>query len=104
MFYTFFVELEEAIKYVKSKFEKEDYTETNHYKEQCVSREIELEEVRNILKKNKIKGFEEQNKYKYKATMEYTPDKDLILILNIDKEQLKLITVFPQYSSKRMRK
>lgn len=98
------MDLEKIIHFIIKCLRNNNYKETKHFREKCKERELDIENIRNILKKNKILGLEEQNKNLYKIFIYYNKTKDLIIIINTAYSKIKLLTVFIQDSLRRKRK
>jgi len=83
---------------------KKDFVEAVHFKDQCSERNLDLDEIRELIKKNKILGIIEQNENLYKVWFFYKTGKDLNMILRIlPGKRLRLITLFPCKIERRIR-
>lgn len=81
-----------------------NYTETNHFKEQCEARNLNSNEVIRIIKETQILGIVKQDEELYKVWFEFEKEKDLNIIIKIlPNEKLKFVTIFPCYSARRKR-
>lgn len=67
---------------------------TKHFKDRCSERDLELDKVKEFIKKAKIKGFINQEEDNYKVILEWDSNKDLNIFLNFHKRDgLHLKTV-----------
>ncbi len=99
------MEITEVLDIVKDVSE-ENIKESKHFKDKCENRELNKEEVLEIIQENKVVGVEEQDEEEslYKITFYFTDRKDLNVVIKIlSEDKIKLITVFPSYSERRKR-
>jgi len=96
------MDLTEALTKIKKNLKKAQ--ETNHFKEKCEERGLDIQKIKNIITNQKILGIIEQNKNLYKIWYEYTESKDLNIVINImTNNRIKLVTLFPCLIERRKR-
>jgi hypothetical protein len=99
------MDLEKALKIIKKCLNK-NFLESMHFKSVCKDRNLEIEDIRRLIKKNKILGIINQNEKEnvFKVCIHYRNDKDLYLVIKIlyDKK-VKLVTIFPENLKRRVR-
>ena len=98
------MDIGDALKLIKRNLRKK-VVESRHFKEQCEDRELDMDIIREAVRKNKILGIVEQDEEGlYKIWFFYEKHKDLNIIIRIlPNRRLRFVTVFPCYSERRKR-
>ncbi|MGE0792783.1 MAG: hypothetical protein AB7V77_01225 [Candidatus Woesearchaeota archaeon] len=93
----------DALNSIKSNLNK-DIIESNHFKEKCQERNLNLTSIKDLVQKNEILGILKQNDNLYKVCFYYEKHKDLNIIIKIiNSDKLKFITIFPSEVERRKR-
>ena len=96
------MEIEKALAIIQQRLQQA--IESTHFVEQSQERNIPKEEIRMLLRTEKILGIVEQGDNTYKIWLSYNEYKDLNIIVRIlEQGQLKLITLLPCYCERRRR-
>ncbi len=97
------MDIGDALKLIKRNLRKK-VVESKHFKEQCEDRELDMNLIKETVRKNKILGILEQDEELYKIWFFYEKNKDLNIIIKIlSNRRLRFVTVFPCYSERRKR-
>ena len=97
------MEISEALTIIKEGFKKKP-SEAKHFLDQCKDRNLDANNINNIITNNEILGIVKQDQNLYKVWLFYERSKDLNIILRIlPDKKLRLITIFPCNSDRRTR-